>query len=370
MRILIILAATSLAGVAGLLLARSDDAGKGHMLQIRAPLTESDRRPDARPGPTPTPLPDIARIVAAAPRAPKTQEELAGFVALCARRGEEAVPELRALLEGGTNHTLRLRWEFTENGRLKGYPTLRAAILDALGQIPGPQSAAILRGIVAEPAVIQEACLAAHALYARDTGGWVPAALEQAGGKTSAVRLPFQFRLVELAAQADPGATASQVVAHAPRGEDGADPKVLASAFAHLPAAAATRAAWQLLGDREVTTRAKARFARALCERTQAVPEVFRQLHDIAASADWPATLRVDTANAAANAQSFLLDENEFLRAKARHDGPATTAIRKRFEERLIAVERLIHGLVGADPADPRAAAVLRTLDRHRKRLR
>lgn len=367
MRIFVGVAVLCLAGVSGLLFVRAD--GRGALPERR---TVSPVPPDVRAelDRAPEPLPDIRARIAARPRAPRSQEELEGFVALCARRGEEVVPELRALLRSGADVTLRTRWELTGDGRTKGYPTLRAAILDALAQIPGRASADVLRSVVAEPRSIQEACVAAHALHRRRAGGWVDAALEQAAGKTGAVALPFQRRLVELAAGADPAAATERLIESAPRGGDGADPKVLASALVHLPAAEATRAAWALLGERTVTPRAKARYVRALCERPAAAPEIFRELHDVAAGADWPSTLKADAANAAANATAFLLDEQAWLRARARGDETAAAAVRRRFEARLVAVERLVHGLVGADPSDPRAAAVLRTLDRHRQRLR
>jgi hypothetical protein len=366
-RALLVVAVVALAAICGLYLLDRDTPG--HATPRGATPGEPGKTPS---GDTPAAKSVLPPVPGGLDGTPRSQDRLERFVTACIGLGPEAVPALLARLRADDDVKLQPRWKFAK-GRPEGFPTLRSAYLAALAAIPGEEAANALRAVLAETASVEETYQIALALTERQDGGWADAALAKAGDEVSPATLPAQKALVALAAREAPVETAAQMVARAPRGEDGTDPAVLANALRDLPLDAATGASAQLLGDPSVTPRAKERYIRELCSRPDGELRVWEHLRDVASAADWPDTLRMSAAYAAAGAQSFLLDELAYNKARATGDTRAAETIKARFTRRLVAVQNLIQTATGIDlndANDPRAAALRRTLERHRDRVK
>ena len=122
MRWLLLAATVAVAGVAMLL-----------VLDDPEPRRPSERPHNGHgnhgtPDPEPDALPD-----------PKADPE--AFLDECERRGDRSVPELLKLLRSGKDQKISPRWLF-DNGKLVGYPTLRAVYLEALRRVQPTRCAA------------------------------------------------------------------------------------------------------------------------------------------------------------------------------------------------------------------------------------
>ena len=127
------------------------------------------------------------------------------------------------------------------------------------------------------------------------------------------------------------------------------------------------------MSDAEVTTLAKSRYVRALCNRRHVEPRVWQHLRDLVADAEWKRDLRVDVAYAAAGAEAFYLDEIAYRQAVARGDSGEAAAIKARYDKRLADVEGFVELAIGGDvtdASDARAASLRRMLARHRERVK
>ncbi|HEX5138263.1 MAG TPA: hypothetical protein VFY93_14900 [Planctomycetota bacterium] len=314
------------------------------------------RAPETPPLPAPEEIPDVARRVRALQHAPEVQRLLAEFVQQCARRGAPAVAELLRRLADEPDVEIEPRWTF-EEGRVRGFPSLRSAYIAALLEIPGPEARDALLAVLAATSSVDEAYQIAAGLARRGEGGFTPAALDRAlrGGPGD---LEVAREIVVLVSRADPDGTAAEVVSRSPRGEDGTDPSMLAQALELLPADRAIPTARGLLGDPAITRRGKERYLESLCNRGD--PEIFASLREVAERGSLDRELRLSMAYAACRSRAFTLDEIAY--AAAGNDEAARAAIRERYERRLAEVEQLVAAAV---PTDAASGPVLESL-RHK----
>ncbi len=320
------------------------------------------RPPPARTAPeapsesAPQRLPDVARRVRILQRAPEAQRVLADLVREAQKRGPAAVDELRAWLRDEPDVQLETRWMF-EDGRVRGFPSLRSAYLAALLAIPGPEAKDALLEALSLTSSADEALQIAAGLERRGEGGFTAGAIERAieadPGDVEAAR-----ELIAVAARADPAGTAEEVVARSPRGEDGTDPALLALALERMPLANALATGRGLLAEPNVTRQGKARYLQSLCDRGE--PEVFASLREVANEGLVDRDLRVTMAYKAVGSAAFYAD-------RAAHDaaapGPERAAVRERYDRRLVEVELLI------DAAVPPGEGNATVLDNLRRRL-
>jgi hypothetical protein len=336
----------------------------------------SNRPPDARPlpadEPAPEPGPDALATdatmanVRRAPRAAGAQKELAEFVARCVARGADAVPELVAYLHAGDDVDCGRGWHFVD-GEPRGYPSLRAAFVDALRRIPGPAATAALRDLVGATRSAGEAYLAARTLHARGETGWERALLALIGADDASSRA-VHVRMVELVAAAAPGDTARALEERAPRGEGEPDPGPLARALTHLPWDAAQQAGVRLLDDAGVGATAKKRYVNALVGRPEpAALGVVRQALERGAL---PAAIHRDVVALTVQAPAFLVDARAYAAARKAGDDAATKEIRARAEAR-VAEARHVLGVLFAGRLDSaQAKQAFRRLESQLTRFR
>jgi hypothetical protein len=319
----------------------------------------------ARPGP----LPDIERRVRGRPFDPQAQKDLVAFVDACVARGDDAVADLLGRLRDRPDVALTGRWSL-DPARAREYPTLRAAYLDALARIPGPRSSAALAEVLAATRSIEETAIVSIALQARGDASWIATALDRVGEGYTPRNREMHEAVVALAAKTDPGETAARMILLAPRGDDAANPRVIAGALEKMPLGDAVVAAGQLVGDAAVTRTAKGAYLESLCSRPE--PEVFTNLRDLLARGRWDDDLRLDVAYKASRSVSFALEAAEYDRLRAA-GAPEAETIRARYEQRLHELRGLLAEALGPelfDSDDPRAVLFRRTLERHRERLR
>ncbi len=291
------------------------------------------------------------------------------FLAECVSRPREAVPQLRALLRGGTDVAYQPRWLFRE-GRLEGYPTLRAVYLAALARIEGQDATDALASALDETGSLEESCLIAWELSRRGAAGWVPAVLERCDREPDPARLQLQLAMAELSARSDPAATAQHLVERAPRGEEGKDPRVLAAALRALPLDRAAEGLAGLLEDPRVTRRAKSRYGKEMLARAEA--ESVARVREIVERGRLDEATLQELSQEAAQSIVFLEEIAAYGQARARGDRDVAGEIRARFLRRVDETYRLASVALGVDIAssdDLRAANVRRLLDAHRAKF-
>ncbi len=317
--------------------------------------------PPAPPISAPEDVPDVARRVRALQHAPEVQQLLEEFVRECARRGSPAVAELRARLANEPDVEIAPHWTF-EDGRPRGFPSLRAAYIAALLEIPGTEARDALLGVLAATSSADEAYQIAAGLARRGESGFTAPALDRAL-KAGPGDVEVATEIVSLVARADPAGTAEEVIARSPRGEDGTDPARLAQALELLPADRAVATARGLLADPAVTRKGKERYLESLCNRGD--PEVFATLREAANEGLIDRELRRSMAYAACRSRAFTLDQVAY--AAAGPDAAPKAEIRERYARRLEEVERLVAAAV---PADESSGPVLESLRRRLSDLR
>jgi hypothetical protein len=322
----------------------------------------SERAPPATTAAEEPRTPDIAERAQSFPRAPETQEEVEAFVRACAERGPKAVAELAARLRTGRDVKLQPRWTFDEDGRVRGFPTLRSAYIAALLAIQGAEArdAALEALPTATP---EEAYQIAAGLFERGDGGFAAAAFERAASAPASSEVARD--LVAFLARAQPDATSAEIVARTPRGEDGRDPVLLAQGLEALPLERAAAAARALVADLAVTRKAKERYLKSFCDRGE--PEILANLRAVVPQLD--RELRISLAYSAVSSRAFALDEAALA---ATRGGPGAAEIRERCERRLLEAELLVAEAVpaGEEGADPVLASLRRRLEEKRERLR
>lgn len=322
--------------------------------------------PAETPVPTPERDPDIAQRVRSLQLAPEAQQLLVDFVRECTRCGPAAVEELRTRLREDGDVELETRWTF-ENGRLRGFPSLRSAYLAALLEIPGPESKGALLEALGKTSSPDEAFLIASGLDRRGDGGFTAAAIDCAA-KAGPGHAEVVQDLVTLVARADPEGTAKEIAARSPRGEDGADPLLLAQAIEAVPRERAVLLARELLVDPQVTRKAKERYLQSLCDRGE--PELFASLREVVGTGLLDRELRITMAFKAAGSRAFYTDADAYALAASGGEGDPRAAIRERYERRLEEAELLVAAAV---PQDEGAGQTLQSLHRrlaeHRARL-
>ena len=329
---------------------------------------EAGRRPD---GPPDRPSRDNGGGTRAAPDPlpvlDHSRKGLEAFVDACAAQGSSAVAGLRALLAERRDATFAPRWVFAD-GQLKGYPTLRAAYIEALRRIPGEEATQALAYVLGATESVEETYLLALALEGRGEVAWVPTLLDRIPDEPSPTLLPVQRGMVDLAAKTDPAETSTRLLDGAPRGEDGSDPRILAWALEALPVATATETARTLLLDTRVTPRAKSRYLRSILER----PElgVVTLLQEVVDSRSLDETTRIELAYAAAGSNGFRHDAVASRRALATGDLAEAKRVSDRFRLRMEQTTRLLNTALDLDietSDDPRAANIRNRLEAHRK---
>jgi hypothetical protein len=314
--------------------------------------------PEAPPDAAPERLPDVARRVRTLQHAPEAQQILAELVRDAARRGPAAVAELRDRLRNEPDVQLEPRWIY-EDGRLRGFPSLRSGYLTALLAIHGPEARDALLEALALTASADEAYLIADGLDRRGDAGFTAAALDRAL-KAGPGDIDVAREIVALVARADPEGTAEEVAARSPRGEDGTDPALLAQALELMPLAQSFATTKGLLADPQVTRRGKERYLRSLCNRGE--PELFASLRQVANEGLLDRELRLTMAYAAVDSAAFHTDRAAYAAAAPGAEGDPRAEIRARYERRLAEVELLIDAAV---PKGEGSAPVLESLRRH-----
>jgi hypothetical protein len=293
------------------------------------------------------------------------EKSLAGFVAACRERGEEAVPLILRRLREKQDRRFDPLWRF-EDGKLQGYPTLRSVYIAALAAIPGESAALALQQILPEARSPGEAYQIALELDERGFRGWSEALLARAGEGTAADR-GLRMEMAEFAAREDPAGTTAHVLQTAPRGDSNEDGRVLATAVTHLPFTNAVVTAGHVLDDPEITTRAKSAMLRSVLRRRPET-EVFSAFEEQIVRGRLDDKLKIDAAYAAANSIWFVNDIKDYEGAAAAGDGAKADEIRRRFNERMRAARSLIRTAVG-EGDEARAKAMIRILDAHQARM-
>lgn len=302
------------------------------------------------------------------PRSARAQECLAGFVARCTARGAAAVPELVAFLHDGDDIDCERAWDVVD-GELRGYPTLRAAFVDALRRIPGPESTAALRNLVGTTRSGGEAYLAALTLRRRGETGWEPSLLRLVGADDADPRTRgVQGPLVELVSVAAPEETARALEDRAPRGAGGPDPGPLARALTHLPWDTAERAGARLLDDPNVTATAKKRYVDALARRLE--PGALRVVREALARDALPDAIHRDLVALTVDAPAFRLDARAYAAARKAGDRAALAEIRQRAEARVAEARQVVAILFAGRLGSARAKQALRRVDAQLTRFR
>jgi len=373
MRVILLVAAVAVGFVGGMLYGERDQASR----IIERPVTgggpagtfptKLPDRPNNGENPVAVhvtvPLPDIEYAARTRPNAPRTQKELAAFVYACAARGAEAVPLLESLLEAGHDVPIRKAWKFSPEGELDGYASLRAAYLEALRSIPGEAASQALEQAyrVATP---EESYLIALALSERGRGGWAGALLDRADKRTApSAAMHLLPKMVALAATHEPGETAARLESTAPRGTSTNDPRVMATALAHMPLQTALSAADRLLSDPDITLRAKTRYLNSLLTgRTEL--EAIRTVRVAIERAGTSEALRAAAVNDAVRSRGFLSDRLAYQHARAKGNNAAAQAARERFDRRAEEVRALIVAAYGRGSTDRRAEIALQRLKR------
>ncbi|MFI5403608.1 MAG: hypothetical protein ACHQ1G_11780, partial [Planctomycetota bacterium] len=305
--------------------------------------------------PAPDRLPDVARRVRILEHAPEAQQILQDLVREAARRGAAAVEELRARLFDEPDVMLERRWTF-ENGRVRGFPTLRSAYLSALLEIPGPEARDALLEAIALTRSADEAYQIAAGLERRGEGGFAGAAIDRALGAGPG-DVDVARELMGLAARAEPEMTAKEIVARSPRGEDGTDPAMLGLGLEAMPVAQAFSTAKGLLADPDVTRQGKQRYLQSLCDRGE--PELLASLREVANEGFLDRELRITMAYRAVGSAAFYADRAAYAAADPGSASDARAQIRARYERRLAEAELLIDAAV---PDGEGSALVLESL--------
>lgn len=332
-------------------------AGVGVGLLVRPSGREHGRNDGGRPVAPQTPpdpasaTPEVALDVRAAPTSPAAQKSLAAFALAQAARGKDAVPGLVELLRQPDIDCGRA-WDFAD-GQLREYPSVRAACLEALRQIDGPESTRALREWLGVTQVGGEAYLAALALSERGEKGFEPRLLDVAVEADGGLALD----MVRLAGRSDPLGTARRIADRAPRGEEQRDPGVLARGLAAVPWAEAGPVARGLLEEPAVTARARLRYAQALVERPE--PEALAIVRDALSRGALPADEAGEIAERAVTARAFAED------CRAAREGDAEA--RKRAFARAEEARRVIEAAarLGAEGTD----SLLSRLEKQVERL-
>lgn len=318
---------------------------------LRRPILERVRpapapvAPEAPPEKPPRRLSDVTERVRKIRHAPETQRLLLDFVQEAAKRGPAAVEEIRAALRDEPDVEFEARWVF-EGGRLRGFPTLRAALLSALIGIPGREAHDALVEALSATSSADEGYLICSGLERRGEAGFTALALDRA---TSAGPgdVDVARDLVALAVRADPEGTAAEVLLRTPRGEDATDPVTLAQALGLLPAARAFATAKGLFADPQVTRNAKERYLESLCNRGE--PDLFASMRELANEGILDRELRITLAYKAIGSTAFTIDEVAYGSARPGTEGDPRAEIRARYEQRLREVELLIDAAVPPD---------------------
>jgi len=290
-------------------------------------------------------------------------------VAECRRRGPAALPLLLQLLGKGQDRKLQPRWNF-KKGRLNGFPTLRSAYLSALRAIEGEEASFAMREVLRESRSAEESYLLALELHERGVGGWTDDLLRTVLANVKPAALDTRRAMVELAAMSDPNGMAIAVAREIPRGDSKEDGRLLCEALRVLPVQLAIGTAAPLLTEREVTYRAKGILVKAMLNRPE--PEIYASMREEVLRGGMDKPLRVAVAYAAANSQSFYTDAAEYSVARASREAAKADAIQRRFERRMQEAQDLIGAALELDltsTTDRRAAAMLRTLNAHRRRF-
>jgi hypothetical protein len=298
-----------------------------------------------------------------------SQSELDSFVANASGRGTEAVALLMALLRGGEDATFMQRWRFRD-GRLEGHPTLRATYIEALRAIPDPEAAEALAELLPLTTSPNESYLVALALKEKGKTGWSGTLLELATSGEDNRQLNTRRAMVQLAARDDPVEASRYIYLQAPRGTNRSVPRLLAEGLAAMPVEDAAAAADRLLVDPDVTEVAKGQYVRSLCKRPEV--EAFSALRDLAERGELDEKIRLDTAYAMAGSSAFRMDAIHYQKAMAEGRQSDAADIRARFFRRMEEVHRYASAALSLDldsSTDPRAAALRKHLDDHRKAI-
>jgi hypothetical protein len=329
----------------------------------------SSSLPDRLPGngtqphvlkpPPGTPLPKVD--------SESSQSALDAFVANASGRGAGAVPLLMELLRGGEDATFMAHWKFRD-GELEGHPTLRAAYIEALRAIRDPEAAEALAELLKLTTSPNESYLVALALKEKGKTGWSRTLLELANSGEDARHLGTRRAMVQLAARDDPVEAARYIYLQAPRGTDRSVPRLLAEGLSAMPMEDAAAAAGRLLLDPDVTEVAKGQYVRSLCRRSEV--EAFSALRGLAERGELDDKIRLDTAYAMAGSGVFRMDAITYQKAMAEGRQSDAADIRARFDRRIEEVQRYASAALSLDldsSTDPRAAALRKHLDDHRK---
>jgi hypothetical protein len=307
------------------------------------------------------PIPDIARAVRRNRRSPRTQKEMAAFVYACKARGKEAVGALREFLKSNEDVAISL-WQF-DGSELRGYPSLRAAYLEALRVIPGTEATNALQEVFDSTGSLEESYYCALALKERGGGDWAQDLLERVdSAKPTGQQLHILPAMVGLAAVEDPVATAEKIEQRAPRGADRSDPRVLATGLSKMPIEAALATSDRLLGDPTVTTRAKSRYLSMLLRKRLEV-EVISSVRRAVERGGMEPELVTHAVNDAVSSVGFIEDSRLYQMAVVEDDRVAAGKASDRFKRRMEEARRLVTAAFGPGSSDPRAQLALKRLD-------
>jgi len=269
---------------------------------------------------------------------PKAQEDLARFVRECRDVGTEAVPMILQLLRLDNDVRTAPMWKF-KDGKLVGYPTLRATYITALRSIPGAEAGAALVSLLPDAESAEEAYLISLSMQERGLSGWTEDLLSRAQ-KGNAVNRQLREQMARFAAANDPIGTAARILHDVPRGASKSDARVLLSATTSLPLELAMTTTERLIEDQDVTYRAKQLLLAKILERPE--PEVYTALEELMNRREFGEELRIRTAHEAVNNTSFFIDMKSYQAAVAAKDTAKADEIRRRFNLRLRYAKSLV----------------------------
>ena len=356
MRLLLLAAVLAVAGVVGLWLRSSADRETMQHRRTDAPPLTIPATPKGPP-----PLPDLATVARADPHTARTQNLLARFVRTAPQRGAESVPLILALLLANDDVTLLPRWTYVD-GHPDGFPSLRAAYIEALRAIPGKDASRALQEVLKTTRAAEEAYLLGLALEERRQTGWAPTVLRHAFVRDQRAAAK---RIVALASRADPAGTAATMLERAPDA-----PAALEWCIAALPADHARFTTETAVRSETLPYKAKALAVRGLCNRAEI--DGLRTLSEMAARGEMRGRLGLEAAYAMTQSPQFRIDALAYRRAVAERDGAAAAKARARFDDRMLAVRRYCADALHIDIAttdDARGKALERQLKAHRKAL-
>lgn len=297
------------------------------------------------PPPPPIPAEDFLRQMKEHAGSPYAQKMMMAYVGEAARRGSEMLPEIRRLLREGTDIAFP-RWEETGHG----YPSLRAALMDAAVATGDPAATEMLRDVAATTQNPVEIAFSAHLLDqvgAMDAGTarrvFDSLTLTMSDEQRKMVD-PIARRVLPAAAAADP-IYAEAFLSAALRADKGADLRLATAALDGMEAGKARDFTIYTLAAGDVKDRAKNALAARAAGRREI--EVVRGLREMVEAGRVTPQAASQMARGAVNGSPFGRIEKSIRDSVRSKDLDAADRSVREYTLRLEETKRLITAAQG-----------------------